>query len=103
MTVLLDQHQLLIWRDRDDIDPIDAFEHIKTVFFTGARIDAGVGADFKNTKIAVGNGPGFFPRSDHRRVTFGGEEWVAGRSGAVNSKSFFPGRPTLAQERQQML
>jgi hypothetical protein len=35
------------------------------MFLAGARIDAGVGADFEDTKIAGGFGADLFPRLNH--------------------------------------
>ena len=83
--ILLHHHELLVGCDGDDIDPANGVENEKLMFLAGARIDAGVGADFENAKITDGFAADFLPRFNHK------------------SNSFLLGRPTLTHQTNQML
>jgi len=68
VAILLDHHELLVGRDGDDVDPVDAVEDEEVVLFAGARVDGGVRAQLEDAEVADEFGAGFLPWFDHAEI-----------------------------------
>ena len=65
MTILLDHHQMIVRRDRDNVHPIYGVDHEHFVFTAVARWNFAVGTKRKDAKIAQQFGTDLSPGLDH--------------------------------------
>src|SRR5262249_21687821 len=69
VSILLDEHQLLIGRAGDDIDPVDTIEHKEIVLAARARRNLPVAAQSEHAEIAKRLRTKLGPRLNHGPVT----------------------------------
>ena len=85
VAVLLHHHELLVGRNGNDVDPVDAVEDVKIVFLAGARRDFHVRPQFEDAEITDELRTDLFPRLNHFRFMI--YDIRAQRMDCVNRKS----------------